>query len=57
MIKTYSQGPKEVIAKGKGFYFNPKDHLTLEWKGLNLYCMGSGLKIASFDDVLRGQDP
>ena len=27
----------------------PKDHLTLQWKGLNLYCRGRVLKTASFE--------
>ena len=32
------------------FFQSPKDHLTLQWKGLNLYSRGSGvLKIASFE--------
>jgi len=28
---------------------NPTDHLTLQWKGLNLYCRGRVLKTASFE--------
>ena len=27
----------------------PKDHLTLQWNGLNLYCRGRVLKTASFE--------
>ena len=40
------------LATSVFLFLYPKDHWTLQWKGLNLYSRRRGLKIASFEDSM-----
>ena len=41
------------LAPSVFLFLYPKDHWTLQWKGLNLYSRGRGLNIASFEGSMN----